>query len=80
MGIQVGNAIADLCSLLNPKLILWARSWPRPEYLLPAIHRVVARCSVPAAAEGLVIRTAALGDRAHLLGAIARALDPLPVD
>ncbi|GAB2991501.1 ROK family transcriptional regulator [Nocardioides montaniterrae] len=80
VGTQVGRAVADLCSLLNPTLVVVGGELAQAnDYLLPAIRRVVARCSVPAAADRLQLRTAALGDRAHLLGAIARALDPLPV-
>ncbi len=81
VGAQIGQAVADLCSLLNPSLVVVGGELAQAhEYLLPAMHRVVARCSVPVAGEHLRLRTAALGDRAHLLGAIALALDPLPTE
>lgn len=80
VGTQVGRSVADLCSLLNPSLVVVGGELAQAsEYLLPAIRRVIARCSVPAAGETLQLTTAVLGDRAHLLGAIARALEQVPV-
>lgn len=79
-GLQLGIAIADLCSLLNPDLVVVGGELAQAHaYLLPAIRRVVSRRGVPAATNGLRITTASLGRRTHVLGAIALALDPLPM-
>ncbi len=76
VGLQVGQAVASLCSLLNPKLlILGGELAQASDLLVPSIERVVSRCGVPAAADALTIVRAQLGPRAHVLGAVARALE-----
>ncbi|MFC6010381.1 ROK family transcriptional regulator [Nocardia lasii] len=76
VGRQVGAAVAGLCSILNPELLVLGGELAQAErILIPAIGQVVDRCGVPSAAAALRIRPAVLGARTHLLGAIARAID-----
>ncbi|MFC7752599.1 ROK family protein [Tsukamurella soli] len=75
VGHQVGRAVADLCSLLNPSLLLVGGELGQAAPLLiPAIRQVVLRCGVPSAAEQLDIRLGRLGARTHVYGAIALAI------
>ncbi|KAA0020084.1 ROK family transcriptional regulator [Antrihabitans cavernicola] len=74
VGRQVGRSLADLCSLLNPQLVLIGGELAQAATILvPAIEQTVQRCGVPAAAHALRIAPATLGARAHVLGAVARA-------
>ncbi len=74
VGLQVGRSLADLCSLLNPQMILVGGELAQASALLiPAIERVIGRCGVPAAAESVHIKPGALGARTHVLGTIALA-------
>lgn len=75
VGRQVGRALADLCSLLNPELILVGGELAQASsILIPAIRGVVDRCGVPSASESARILPSKLGARTHILGAIALAL------
>lgn len=74
-GMSAGRAIADLCSLLNPELIVVGGELAQAkDLLISGMRQMIDRCGVPAATSGLAIRTAALGPRSQLLGAVARAL------
>lgn len=76
VGLRVGRAIADLCSLLSPNLVVVGGELAQAHtYVLPSIRQVVARCSVPAAGMRLQVKPAALGARAHVLGAVGLALN-----
>ncbi|MFD4439447.1 ROK family protein [Nocardia sp. NPDC058519] len=75
VGRQVGTAVAGVCSVLNPELlVLGGELAEAAQILIPSIQRVVDRCGVPSAAAALRIRPAMLGTQTHLLGAIARAI------
>ncbi|MFD3508665.1 ROK family protein [Nocardia sp. NPDC058666] len=75
VGRQVGAAVAGLCSILNPELlVLGGELAQAAQILIPSIQQVVDRCGVPSAAAALRIRPALLGPQTHLLGAIARAI------
>lgn len=71
-GRALGVALADLCNLLNPSLIViggdLARTGPP---LLDSIREVVRRAAVPSAAEHARIEVSSLGNRAQVLGALA---------
>lgn len=74
VGLQVGRSLADLCSLLNPQMVLIGGELAQASTLLiPAMERVIGRCGVPAAAGAVHIRRGALGARTHVLGAVALA-------
>ncbi|MFT4125051.1 MAG: ROK family transcriptional regulator [Gordonia sp. (in: high G+C Gram-positive bacteria)] len=74
VGLQVGGALADLCSLLNPEIILIGGELAlASELLIPAMARVIGRCGVPAAVAAVRIQRGDLGPRTHVLGAIALA-------
>lgn len=82
VGRQAGRAVADLCSLLNPELILVGGELAQASsILIPAIRQVVDRCGVPSSSDAVRIIPAKLGARTHVLGAIALALsdvEPAP--
>jgi predicted NBD/HSP70 family sugar kinase len=74
-GRTVGVAVANLCNILNPELILIGGELAQAgDLLLDPMRDVVARYGVPGAVRDVVIRTAGLGDRAELLGAVALGL------
>lgn len=74
-GRAVGVAVANLCNLVNPELVLIGGSLAEAgDLLLDPMREIVARYGVPSAVDDLAIRAALLGDRAELLGAVALAL------
>lgn len=74
-GRQVGVAIANLCNLFNPDLILIGGELAQAdELLLAPIREMVRRCGIPSAAARLEVRRAELAERSHVLGAVALAL------
>lgn len=79
VGRQVGRALADLCNVFNPELILVGGELAQASpILIPAIRGVVDRCGVPSATATLKIAPSKLGARTHILGAIALALEGTP--
>lgn len=74
-GRHVGVAAAGLCNLLNPQLILIGGELALAgEWLLEPLRRAIERYAVPSAARTVQVRTAALGARAQVLGAVALGL------
>lgn len=74
-GRQIGRALADVVSVLNPEMIVLGGELAQATPLMvPVIRQFVQRCGVPSAAESLEIRSASLGGRAHVLGALALGL------
>jgi predicted NBD/HSP70 family sugar kinase len=74
-GRTVGIAVANLCNILNPELILVGGELAQAEdLLLQPMREIVARYGVPGAVRDVEIRLAALGERAELLGALALGL------
>lgn len=72
VGRQLGRAMADLCSVLNPEMIVLGGELAQAsDVVIPVIREFVQRCGVPSAADYLKIRSAQLGDRAHVRGALA---------
>ena len=74
-GHQAGLALANLCNLFNPELILIGGELAQAgDLLLGPLRESVRRCGIPSATAGLQIHIGALGARAILLGTIALAL------
>ncbi|MFL5910828.1 MAG: ROK family protein [Gaiellaceae bacterium] len=74
-GRHVGSALANLCNLFNPELIVVGGTFAAAgDVLLEPMREAVQRRAIPSAAEDVEIVTAALGDRAELLGAVALVL------
>lgn len=80
-GRQVGVAVASICNLLNPERVVVGGLLSRAgDLVLDPIREAVNRCAVGAAAEGLQVVPAILGDRAELMGALALVVrGPNPV-
>jgi glucokinase-like ROK family protein len=74
-GRHIGTAVATLCDLLNPELIVVGGELSVVgEVLLDPIREQVHRHAIPATARGLEIVPGVLGDRAELLGTLALVL------
>lgn len=81
IGLQVGSAIADLCNMLNPEmLIVGGELAQADDLLLGPIRQVITRRGIPSATDQLELRVAALGARAHVLGGVALALAEAPAN
>lgn len=79
VGRQAGVAVANLCNLVNPELILIGGELAvAGELLLAPMRESVRRCGIPSATSDLRIETAALGARAPVLGAVALVLQQTP--
>ena len=71
-GRAVGSAVAPLCNVLNPSLVVVGGELALAgELLLDGVRESVNRWALPAAAEVLEIVPGALGERAEVLGAVA---------
>ena len=74
-GRQAGIAIANLCNVFNPELILIGGELAvAGEFLLAPMREMVRRCGIPSATADLPIVLAGLGHRAPVMGAVAVAL------
>lgn len=74
-GRAIGIAVANLCNIINPELILIGGELAQAgDLLLDPMRDVVARYGVPGAVRDVVIAPARLGSRAELLGAVALGL------
>ncbi|MBV9922422.1 MAG: ROK family transcriptional regulator [Pseudonocardia sp.] len=74
-GRQAGIAIANLCNVFNPELILIGGELAvAGEFLLAPMREMVRRCGIPSATADLPIILAELGPRAPVMGAVALAL------
>ncbi len=74
-GRQAGIAIANLCNVFNPELILIGGELAvAGEFLLAPMREMVRRCGIPSATADLPIVLAELGPRAPVMGAVAVAL------
>jgi predicted NBD/HSP70 family sugar kinase len=75
-GSYTGNALANLCNLLNPERIVVGGSLGAAgNILLDPLREAVRRRVIPSAVEDLEIVPGVLGDRAELLGAVALVLN-----
>jgi len=74
-GRYIGIAVANLCNLVAPQLVVIGGELAQVgSLLLDPIRAVIARRSVPTAANAAEIVPSSLGDRAQVLGGIATAL------
>jgi glucokinase-like ROK family protein len=74
-GRHIGTAVATLCDLLNPELIVVGGELSAAgEVLLDPLREQVHRHAIPATARGLEIVPGVLGNRAELLGTLALVL------
>ncbi len=74
-GRHIGTAVATLCDLLNPELIVVGGELRTAgEVLLDPMREQVHRHAIPATARELRIVPGVLGPRAELLGALALVL------
>jgi len=74
-GRQAGIAVANLCNVFNPELILIGGELAvAGEFLLAPMREMVRRCGIPSATADLPIVLAGLGARAPVMGAVAVAL------
>jgi predicted NBD/HSP70 family sugar kinase len=78
-GRYIGLAVASLCDLLNPELIVVGGEMSEAgDVLLDPLREQVHRNAIPAAARGVEIVAGVLGARAELLGALALVLTEQP--
>ncbi len=78
-GRYIGTAVATLCDLLNPELIVVGGELSAAgDVLLDPLREQVHRHAIPATARGLEIVPGVLGPRAELLGALALVLESTP--
>jgi predicted NBD/HSP70 family sugar kinase/biotin operon repressor len=74
-GRYIGRAVATLCDLLNPELIVVGGELSKAgEVLLDPLREQVHRHAIPATTRDLEIVPGVLGPRAELLGALALVL------
>jgi predicted NBD/HSP70 family sugar kinase len=71
-GRAIGIAVANLCNLLNPELVIVGGDLSAAgETLLGPLRDTVHRNAIPSAVDDLEIVAGVLGERAELLGALA---------
>ena len=74
-GRHVGSALANLCNLFNPELVVVGGTLAAAgDVLLEPMREAVQRRAIPSAAEDVNIVTGVLGERAEVLGAVALVL------
>ena len=77
-GGHVGRALGGLCSLLTPaRVVVGGELAQAGGLLIDPLHAALERWALPGAAEGVEVVAARLGARAHVLGAVALAGEPL---
>ncbi|WP_433798197.1 ROK family protein [Actinomycetospora sp. CA-084318] len=75
-GEHVGRALGGLCSILTPaRIVVGGELAQAEELLLDPLRGALERWALPGAADGVEVTTARLGRHAHVLGAVALALD-----
>jgi predicted NBD/HSP70 family sugar kinase len=78
-GDLIGEALATLVTLLNPKLIVVGGDLATTgDVVLEPIRAAIARYSVPPAGAAVEVTRGTLGERAEVLGAAALVLDESP--
>jgi predicted NBD/HSP70 family sugar kinase/biotin operon repressor len=71
-GRAVGSAVAVLCNVLNPSLLVVGGELASAgDLLLEGVRESIQRWALPSAADAMAVVPGALGDRAEVLGAVA---------
>jgi predicted NBD/HSP70 family sugar kinase/biotin operon repressor len=74
-GRAIGRALATLCNLFNPEMIVVGGDLSAAgELLLDPLRQTIHRFAIPTATEQLQVVLGELGERANLLGALALAI------
>jgi predicted NBD/HSP70 family sugar kinase len=74
-GRVVGRAVAALCNLFDPEMVVIGGDLaPAGEILLGPVRESIRRYALPAATERLEVVAGVLGERANVLGALALAI------
>jgi predicted NBD/HSP70 family sugar kinase len=74
-GHAVGRAVAALCNLFNPEMVVVGGDLGAAgEILLEPVRQSIRRYALPAAAARLEVVSGVLGKRANVLGALALAV------
>ncbi|MEA2301532.1 MAG: hypothetical protein QOE44_2067 [Solirubrobacteraceae bacterium] len=74
-GTHVGNALANLCNLLNPsRIVVGGTLAAARDVLLEPMRAAAQGRAIPSAGEDVEIVAGVLGDRAEVLGAVALVL------
>lgn len=75
-GRTIGRVLADLCNCLNPSVVVMGGELGTyGDPVTAGVREALDRYAQPATAAAVDVRTAALGERAELMGAIAMAID-----
>jgi predicted NBD/HSP70 family sugar kinase len=75
-GARIGEALADLVTLVDPERIVVGGDLARAgDLLLDPLVAALRRRAMPAIADGVSVAVTSLGDRAVVMGALALALD-----
>jgi predicted NBD/HSP70 family sugar kinase len=73
-GRAIGRALAGLCTVLNPEVVVVGGSLGASESLVRGVRTAVDRFAQPDAAAAVEVRSGRLGERAELVGAVALAI------
>jgi predicted NBD/HSP70 family sugar kinase len=74
-GRYIGVAVANLCNLLSPELVIVGGDLAAAgDLLLQPLRDAVRRYAIPSAAHAVAVVQGALGERAEVMGALALAL------
>ncbi|NYD35984.1 ROK family transcriptional regulator [Actinomycetospora corticicola] len=75
-GEHVGRALGGLCSVLTPaRIVVGGELAQAEDLLLDPLRAALERWALPGAVDGVEVTTARLGRHAHVLGAVALALE-----
>ncbi|MHA3703990.1 ROK family transcriptional regulator [Jatrophihabitans sp. YIM 134969] len=72
-GVAVGRALAPVCTVLDPALVVIGGDCSASVSLVDAVRRTLADTATPLRRQAVPVRASALGDQAEMLGAVALA-------
>ena len=79
-GRALGRALAGLCTVLDPAMVvLGGKAAASSEPLLTAVRATLAGSVTPMRRGGVPVVTGALGERAEVLGAVALVSQQMPL-
>jgi predicted NBD/HSP70 family sugar kinase len=74
LGRVVGRSVADVCTVLNPsRIIVGGSVGSQTPFVADGVRDQINRHCPPAVSQAVTITTAALGQRAEVLGALRLA-------